>query len=593
MKTNTLFDENNRATYCPEDDKIRLYVGRVPRDEYEALRAEGWTSTPKQDCDFAAVWTPSREDTALAYAGIIEDEDAGPDERAADRAERFGGYLDKRLDEATGNADRYDAGPSAHGFQSKARAVRAADRHDRQASRAVNAWDKAEYWQQRTAGVISHALYKSRPDVRMGRIKTLESELRKAEASLEERRRDYALTVKISQDPAGYVSALMSKNPGRFDTPEQAARSLAENLFGYWWKLPGTDDSPWKAMDPEAENPLTLAEVCEAWLACHSEPPTLEEGTRTIRHLRLRIAYENQMLEAQGGRAASLEMVKGGSLGGRTIAKVNKSAKTGRVVSVAVIGPATGERWTHGAANEPGTPFALYSIDTERLAPGAYSEPTPESLAKLAEFEAAKKAAAKAKPAAPALINPTEADAERLQALWNARAFETAPEYERKEWTNAEPLRITQAQYSANSGGTYSSLETAEICAEGVRAPRFSNLWTSRAAAEAKKRGPVLCKVRLRESSSSYGPPRVVIITDKPAKPLPAAVWQPITGLPTPDSLKPRARELVRAVNARPRTPEQQELTEAGQIAGLVGDEHMTEAGHAWARELGAYSAAV
>ena len=35
------------ATYSPEDDKLRLYVGRVPRDEYLALRAEGWTSTPK------------------------------------------------------------------------------------------------------------------------------------------------------------------------------------------------------------------------------------------------------------------------------------------------------------------------------------------------------------------------------------------------------------------------------------------------------------------------------------------------------------------------------------------------------------------
>lgn len=36
------------ATYSPEDNKLRLYVGRVPRAEYEALRADGWTSTPKQ-----------------------------------------------------------------------------------------------------------------------------------------------------------------------------------------------------------------------------------------------------------------------------------------------------------------------------------------------------------------------------------------------------------------------------------------------------------------------------------------------------------------------------------------------------------------
>jgi len=42
------------ATYSPEDNKLRLYVGRVPRDEYEKLRAEGWTSTPKQNCNFVA-----------------------------------------------------------------------------------------------------------------------------------------------------------------------------------------------------------------------------------------------------------------------------------------------------------------------------------------------------------------------------------------------------------------------------------------------------------------------------------------------------------------------------------------------------------
>ena len=69
---NTTEHKDGRATYSPEDNKLRLYVGRVPRDEYEALRAQGWTSTPKQDCDFVAVWTPDRRDTALDYAGIIE-----------------------------------------------------------------------------------------------------------------------------------------------------------------------------------------------------------------------------------------------------------------------------------------------------------------------------------------------------------------------------------------------------------------------------------------------------------------------------------------------------------------------------------------
>lgn len=145
MNNPELFNESHQATYCPEDNKIRLYVGRVPREEYLALRSEGWTSTPKQDCDFVATWTPERWDTALSYAGVVTDEDQDPADRAADRAERFAGYRDKRTEEATGHADRYDDGPSVHGAQNYARAVKAADRHDRHANRARDAWGKAEY----------------------------------------------------------------------------------------------------------------------------------------------------------------------------------------------------------------------------------------------------------------------------------------------------------------------------------------------------------------------------------------------------------------------------------------------------------------
>lgn len=82
------FSEDNRATYCPEDNKLRLYVGRVPREEYLALKAEGWTSTPKQTCNFVATWSPRRRDTCLAYAELIGDEDQPAADRAADRAER-------------------------------------------------------------------------------------------------------------------------------------------------------------------------------------------------------------------------------------------------------------------------------------------------------------------------------------------------------------------------------------------------------------------------------------------------------------------------------------------------------------------------
>jgi len=173
-----LFNETNEATYCPEDNKLRLYVGRVPREEFLELRKEGWICTPKQDCDFVATWGIDREDRAFNYAGIIGDEEQRPADRASDRAERFGGYLDKRRTEAHGFADNFNEGPSVHGYQNEAKANREAKKHDRMAGHAVNQWSKAEYWQQRTAGVIANALYKLKPSVRMGRIKILESSKR-------------------------------------------------------------------------------------------------------------------------------------------------------------------------------------------------------------------------------------------------------------------------------------------------------------------------------------------------------------------------------------------------------------------------------
>jgi hypothetical protein len=437
------------ATYSPEDNKLRLYVGRVPREEYLKLKAEGWHALHKQretgGGDFAAVWTPERLETALSYAGIIEDEDKGPAERAAERAERFAGYREKRSAEATGQADKFDAVPAAHGFQSEARAIRAADRHDRIAGRSVDAWSKAEYWQSRTAGVISNALHLSSPHVRMGRIKTIETDLR----------------------------GLLSRWEGQ-----------------------------------------TLTERAEAWKT----------------HYELRLAYENQMLEAQGGRAGEMEIEVGGWVigqrswhrkhGWKQIHKVNKSNVTGRVVSVTVKMPGD----AYGNTNEG---FHLANIEIERASPDCYRAPTEEEKAAFMAEQKAAKAKAKAGKTPCPLINPTDEDAERLQSLWNAR--NKARGEERKasnkyayipelEGEPSKILHISQATYSGVSGGTYSRAETVDVL-EGGNSPKG---WARR-----NHTGKAVCKVRVT-SGESYKAERVIILTDKPQKPLPAAVWAAI-----------------------------------------------------------------
>lgn len=170
------------VTYSPEDDKLRLYVGRVPRNEYDELRAAGFVSTPKQASDFVAVWTPRREDLAREY--LADGEDIGDEsgtmaDRAADRAERFAGYREKRAGEAHDHADRAEASPSVVGHQSRDRAERVARRIERTQSLAVSQWSKAEYWRARTAGVIGNALHRLDARTRRGRIDTIEAELRR------------------------------------------------------------------------------------------------------------------------------------------------------------------------------------------------------------------------------------------------------------------------------------------------------------------------------------------------------------------------------------------------------------------------------
>lgn len=545
MKNEDLFNDSHSATYCPEDDKIRLYVGRVPRDEYEALRAEGWTSTPKQDCDFVAVWTPQREDTALSYAGIILDEDQGPADRAADRAERFTGYLEKRLSEATGHADRYDAGPSAHGYQNQARADRAAARHDRHAGRAVNAWSKAEYWTSRTAGVISNALYKSAPAVRMGRIKTIEAELRKAEKNREEYGSHFRMIQKIAADPDKAAAEYLAASPYS-ETLEDATRSLCEHIAGL-----GTHRNPANLEAPagyyfehmQSENPPTLADYAARYLETHTEPDSeaYEEtgNARFINHCKLRLAYENQMLEAQGGRAAFVEMEPGGWIYGgrflskewRQIQKVNKSPKTGRVVSVLVKDnrPSSVNHWGNPYP-EGVTKTLAHEVKTERMEEDAYRAPTEEEKA---AFLTAKADAKKNRPksTAPPLINPTDEDAERLQALWNQ---EKADRYKDDKYRNPEPqqvLRMTQARYSDLSKGSYAHCKTREYHALGKEVSRsYGYTKTS------KEAGPVLFKLRTTYGAGGYtdNAHRVIVITDKPQKPLPAATWQEVTEAPAP-----------------------------------------------------------
>jgi hypothetical protein len=380
--------------------------------------------------------------------GEIGDEDYSPEERAADRAERFSNYRDKRRAEGGGLADRFDAGPSAFGHQNRARAERQASRHDRLRTGAVSQWSKAEYWQRRTEGVISSALYKSSAPVRRSRVLRLESELRCVVAS-------YTPT----DNPPHYIM--------------QTAFNDTEPTQHVW-------------VGPKGRG--------GRWVKVSSLEPLKRGYARWVAHYELRLSYEKAMLAEEGGTVAEVEIIPGGFFGRFQVERVNKSPATGRVVSVGAYGPHEHRK------NEDGTPkFVMRSFNIERLGADAYRAPTDAELATFkASQAAAKKERKAAAPKVAPLINPTDADAERLQAIWNTRKRSEDPR---------EVLRLTQAQYSANSKGAYARCETVEV-SEQLRVRHKSPMERDTAGR--------ITVFKIRRSGG-----RVIVITDKPQKPIP------------------------------------------------------------------------
>lgn len=179
-----------RATYSPEDNKIRIYpVSRLDPETYARVRAAGFAWAPKQELFVAPAWTPERADLAEELAGEIGDEDTTLVDRAETRAERFDDYSDKRAadserarESVAAIADAIPLGqPILVGHHSERHARRDAERIENGMRRAVKMWETSKYWAQRAAGALAHAKYKERPDVRARRIKGLEADLRRFE----------------------------------------------------------------------------------------------------------------------------------------------------------------------------------------------------------------------------------------------------------------------------------------------------------------------------------------------------------------------------------------------------------------------------
>lgn len=471
------------ATYSPEDDKIRIYTAeRLPKEDWERFKSAGFTWTMKQESDLVAKWTPKREDLAIKYCGEILDHDMDSRlDRSADRAERFSGYRDKREAEARASYTSADT----IGMQSQQKAEIKARKIERLQNKTAGQWGKAEYWQERTAGVIEHALYMEKPEVRHRRIKKIESELRITEKN----KAEYMQRKEI-------IQKVIAEN-----NQEMAEKCI--NAFNIW-----LGDRSLYSIAKEVGAMEALKKI-----RFHN----CEGSDRWINHLNLRIGYENQMLKAQlGSLACEADWEKGGTIGKYVIHKINRSPKTKLINSISVLG----ECWYRKDKN--GRPLkCLVNVSTEGMKADEYKAPTPESLKRLEEEKAL---LSEGKTEKPKLINPTIEEAQKIQDFWNQRIIESRKAYyaeNNMKWTDEKEMNLkteitvlTMAEYKKYSGGSYAPHQTEDFKSDWTRSMHYAR--------------EIAFKMRIssrnKASDNFYAPNSVIVISDKKQHKLPARV---------------------------------------------------------------------
>lgn len=570
------------ATYSANDDKLRLYPAKRLDDEtFAKVKGAGFKWAPKQGLFVAPNWTPAREDLLLELVDEIEDEDYSAEERAADRAERFAGYRDKRMSEAIGHADRFDAGPAAFGHQNLQRAERQAARHDRFRTHAVSQWSKAEYWQSRTQAVIEHALHRSSPEVRRSRILRLEAEQRKFLKSAEQAKKSWERWSKIRDLDGGDCPLSFRTNERGYrdadlknSTPAGVAVFHLANAGwsgDYTHPRTGHVSSLYSHLTNEAD-PITPNEAVELWFAGRINPSDPgSHVSRWTRHYELRLTYERAMLAAEGGAASEVEMEVGGWLGSYQIQAVHKSPVTGRVVSVSVFGEKPYYRGNpvKRADGSMGAPIVLRKVNIERLGESVYRAPTgaerEQFVVKTKERKAQEKAT---KPAAPPLLNLTDEDAQKLQDAWNAKVRERYEQSKRPNPPVATVWPMTQAEYSERSKGGCGPCEAVSVTEQLKPLETYSQGLSQ----------PVF-KVRVGSSGMLNGARRVVVLTDKPRKPIP---WDAIEAakaeMPTAESLYPLLHEIALAFDWRNRNDATRDLLAKAHYVGWVYVSSSTQA---------------
>lgn len=476
---------DHTATYDVEDDKLRIYYAyRLPEDQYQQLKTLGFQYAPKQEC-FFAVWTPEREDMCLAMSETIEPEGSTLASRAEAKAQRLESHADNATKKAQMHhsaanriAERFaDGQPILVGHHSERKARRDQQKMQSNMARSVKFSEMVNYYEYKAKGALAHASRKNNGVTRANRIKTLLADLRAIQRSIND-----AYTHKASWE------AMIARK----DEPD-----FTENVT----YLSGHHGlSPRGIYSQLYQGIVTAMEVVENSIQMHSNTINRPQKYRWISHLLNRIGFETSQLGGATRFSGELTPVILQAFlreQGADSPKVSKTTDGFLAVSGCPL-PA------HINADLSKT-LELDAEDWLDLMQGTGHT----VLVKERKVNPNKKTL-------PPLINPTKEDAERLQALWNARQVERA---KASQWAGTPVPREVESMssevYKRVSAGTYSkySVKTLSECGHIVE-----NIWQGGVY---KPNFEAFCRIRVSSRNwNSYSPHSVVHIEDAAAKPL-------------------------------------------------------------------------
>lgn len=465
------------ATYSAEDNKLRLHASeRLDTELYQRVRDMGFKWAPKQQLFVAPKWTPEREDFCVELAGTIEAEGTTLVERAEAKAARLdqlsirrAGQADAFQDAARRISERFVAGqPILVGHHSERKARKDKERMDSAMRNAVKAREAVGYWAYRAEGVEHHANRKADPKVRARRIRTLVAELRDRQRRINHAHKCLELWQNIETLEEGEKRDQTVKHFAGVQLTEGAAAPYQRG------------DSLWSQLE---QGLMTSQEVIDACLNHWGYVAASSYNQRWIGHILNRLAYERSEL-----------------------GEVPRFDEELTPVILQAFAREQGADKPKATANDTGFVLTSNAPLPCHLGEGKSLELSNDQwrdlMQSVGHAVVIQKRQAGKRPACP-LVNPTDEQAEKLQALWNQDANQ------RKYGKPSERREVTQQYYSANAKGDYGMFSTVALDERGRR------IWNSR-----DNKTPVV-RVRISSGSELYSADRVITLSDKPTKALP------------------------------------------------------------------------